>query len=414
MCRATPLIPASVLAGALGCALLRPLPAQQLVTRDQAVAAALARGGRAALGRADTALAAGVLRAARAYPNPTFAATYTKDPPQYHYIADLTLDLPWLRSARIGAASSAHDAARWSFAFERALIRFDTDTVYTRVLAALAHARLSRRNAVDADSLLRMARLRREVGDVSELDVRLAEVNAGQLENVAVDDSLSALDAVLAVQLAMGLAAEAQTIRPVDSLVPPMPPPPDSAPGDPGEPLRVATAAASLRAEEHTLALAHGNVIPPPSVQVGVEQGDPTEPGRGALPTIGVSLPLPLFNWNGGEIARASAARDRAQANLDLARREFAADLSRARRAYEAGLARLARDRRLLASADRVAAMSLQAYAEGAIPLAVVLESARNAREALGRYIDDLAAANNGAAAVRLLAATAGGGGNEP
>src|SRR5438034_313358 len=304
MCRATPLIPASVLAGALGCALLRPLPAQQLVTRDQAVAAALARGGRAALGRADTALAAGVLRAARAYPNPPFAATYTKDPPQYHYIADLTLDLPWLRSARIGAASSAHDAARWSFAFERALIRFDTDTVYTRVLAALAHARLSRRNAVDADSLLRMARLRREVGDVSELDVRLAEVNAGQLENVAVDDSLSALDAVLAVQLAMGLAAEAQTIRPVDSLVPP----PDSAPGDPGEPLRVAAAAAALRSEDRSLALAHRSVIPAPSLQLGVERGDPADPAQGVLPTVGLALALPLFNRNGGEIGQIGRA----------------------------------------------------------------------------------------------------------
>src|SRR5436189_3107781 len=275
---------------------------QQPVTRADAVAAALARGARAAFGRADTAAAAAVLHGARLYPNPALAATYTKDVPHYHVIADLSLDLPWLRSARIGAAASARDAARYGFAFERAALRFDVDTAYTRALAALAHARLSRRNAVDADSLLRMARLRREVGDVSELDVRLAEVNAGQLEKVAVDDSLSALDAVLAVQLAMGLAAEAQTIRPVDSLVPPMPPPPDSAPGDPGEPLRVATAAASLRAEEHTLALAHGNVIPPPSVQVGVEQGDPTEPGRGALPTIGVSLPLPLFNWNGGEI----------------------------------------------------------------------------------------------------------------
>src|SRR5690349_998606 len=212
MCRAIRLVPASVLAGALGCALVRPLPAQQLVTRDQAVAAALVRGGRAALGRADTALAAGVLQAARAFPNPTFVATYTKDPPQYHYIADLTLDLPWLRSARIGAAASAHDAARWSFALEGALIRFDTDTVYTRALAALAHARLSRRTPVDADSLLLMARPRREVGDVSELDVRLAEVNAGQLENVAVDDSLAALDALLAVQLVMGLPADTPTI----------------------------------------------------------------------------------------------------------------------------------------------------------------------------------------------------------
>src|SRR2546421_8417117 len=182
-----------------------PLLAQRAVTRAQAVEAALARGARAAFGRADTALAAGVLRAARAFPNPALAATYTKDVPHYHVIADLSLDLPWLRSARIGAAASARDAARYAFAFERAAIRFDVDTTYTRALATLARARLSRRNAADADSLLKMAQLRREVGDVSELDVRLAAVNAGQLENVAADDSIAALQAHLSVQLAMGL-----------------------------------------------------------------------------------------------------------------------------------------------------------------------------------------------------------------
>src|SRR6266704_4130025 len=194
---------------------------QQPVTRADAVAAALARGARAAFGRADTAAAAAVLHGARLYPNPALAATYTKDVPHYHYIADLALDLPWLRSARIGAAASARDAARYGFAFERAALRFDVDTAYTRALAAAAHARLSRRNASDADSLLRMARLRREVGDVSELDVRLAEVNAGQLLNVAVDDSLAALDGLLAVQFAMGLPAEAASIALADSLVPP-------------------------------------------------------------------------------------------------------------------------------------------------------------------------------------------------
>jgi hypothetical protein len=50
--------------------------------------------------------------------------------------------------------------------------------------------------------------------------------------------------------------------------------------------------------------------------------------------------------------------------------------------------------------------MSLQAYAEGAVALPNVLEAQRNAREALARYIDDVAAANNAAAAVRLLTAT--------
>ena len=377
--------------------------AQQPVTRAEAIATALARGARAAFGRADTARAAGVLRAARAFPNPSLAATYTKDVPHYHYIADLALDLPWLRSARIGAAASARDAARYGFAFERAALRFDVDTAYTRALAAAAHARLSRRTASDADSLLRMARLRREVGDVSELDVRLAEVNAGQLENVAVDDSLAALDALLGVQLAMGLPADTPGITLADSLVPP----PDSAPDDAGEPLRVAAAAASLSSEQRALTLAHRSFMPAPSVQVGIERSDPAEPSGTLLPTVGLSLALPFFNWNGGEIAQARAARDRAQADLDLTRREAAADLSRARRGLVAALTRLARDRRLLASADRVAGMSLRAYAEGAIPLANVLEAQRNAREALGRYVDDVALANDAAGAVRLLTATA-------
>ncbi len=50
--------------------------------------------------------------------------------------------------------------------------------------------------------------------------------------------------------------------------------------------------------------------------------------------------------------------------------------------------------------------MSLQAYAEGVVALPNVLEAQRNARQALGRYIDDVAAANDAAAAVRLLTAT--------
>jgi len=392
------------LVAALGGAVLAArLPAQRPVSRAQAVEAALARGARAAFGRADTTLASGVLGAARAFPNPSLSATYTKDLPHYHYVADLALDLPWLRSARIGSAASARDAARYGFAFERAAIRFDVDTTYTRALTALAHARLSRRTARDADSLLAMARLRREVGDVSELDVRLAEVNAGQLETIAVDDSLTALDAVLSVQLAMGLSADSPGITLADSLAPTT----DTVPGDPGEPLRVAAAAATLRSAERGLTLAHRSVFAAPSLQVGIERGDPTAPAGTVLPTIGLSWPFPLFSWNGGEIRQARALRDRAQAQLDLTRRESAADMSRARRVLAAALERVARDRRLLASADRVAAMSLQAYAEGAIPLANVLEAQRNAREALARYIDDVGLVNDAVGAVRLLTASA-------
>src|SRR5437870_772493 len=316
------LLPLSVLATGLCACATTSLSAQQPVTRAQAAAAALARGARAAFGRADTAVAGAMLHGARLYPNPTAAASYTKDLPHYHVVADLPLDLPWIRSARIGAAASAQDAARYGFAFERAAIRFEVDTMYTRALAVLARAQLSHRNAVAADSLHKMAQLRREVGDVSELDVSLAAVNAGQLENVAADDSLAAIDALVPLQLAMGLPGGEVTIALADSLAPPA----DTVPPAPEVPLPVASAAASVRASEHALALAHRSVFATPSLQFGVEQGDPTGPG-GSLPTVGLSLPFPLFNWNGGEVAQAAAARDRARANLDLVQRAMGADL---------------------------------------------------------------------------------------
>ena len=375
------------------------LAGQQPVTRADAVAAALARGARGAFARADTQAAAGLLHGARLYPNPALSATYTKDTPHYHLIADVPLDLPWLRSARVGAAAAGRDAARFRFDFEWAAIRYDVDTAYTHALAALAHAALSRRTAQAADSLLAMARLRRSVGDVSELDVRLAEINAGQMANAAADDSLASVATVLAVQLAMGLAADSQTIALADTLIPPL----DTAPpaAAVGEPLLVAAAAAQLRSEERNLSLAHRNVFPAPSFQVGVEFGDPAQ--TGSLPTFGLALPIPLFHRNGGEVAQARAARARAQAALDLARREQTAELERARRTYTVATARVTRDRALLAGADQVAAMSLQAYREGAVPLANVLEAQRLAREALGRYVDDVAAAHDAADLLRLL-----------
>ena len=388
----------------LACVVAAPASAQRPVTRAEAVAAALARGARAAVGRADTLAALGGARAARAFPNPTFSGSYTKDTPHYHALGDLPLDMPWLRSPRIGAAEAARDASRYRFAYERAAIRFEVDTTYTRTLAAGMHARLSRRTADDADSLLKVARLRRDVGDVSELDVQLAAVNAGQLENVALDDSLASLGVLLELQLQLGLAGNMPTIVLTDSLAPL--PDSDLALRREGEYLPVAAAAATLQAAERSLTLARASRFAP-SAQFGFDKGDPSIPNPNQLlPVIGFSLPFPLFNWSGGQIARARAERDRASAQLDLTRREADADVSRARRELVAARERLRRSATLVASADRVAAMSLQAYGEGAIALANVLEAQRNARDILARYIDDLAAADAAARTLRWLTAT--------
>jgi cobalt-zinc-cadmium efflux system outer membrane protein len=386
---------------ALGAAVTSAL-AQEPVTREQAVAAALARGPRVALAAPDTAAARAELITARALQNPAVSASYSKDVPQYHAALELPLDLPWIRSARIRVAAEARTSTRLRFGFERASARFDAEQAYTGALAAAAHARLSRKNALDADSLLRMAALRRDAGDASDLDVELATVNAGQLANLAASDSLDAIAALLEVQRVMGLGADRVSIALADTLE--LPAADTLAPG--GTTLLVAAAEASARSADAAFAFARRSVFASPSLMLGFDSHDPTGAEQGLLPTFGLTLTFPLLSWNSGEIALAAAGRDRARAEVAVTRRESDAAVARARRERTVAVEKVVRDRRLVESADRVAAMSLTAYAEGAVALPSVLEAQRQARETLALLIDDLTAANTAAAALRLFTAT--------
>lgn len=374
--------------------------AQEPVTRAAAMAAAESRGSRIALARADTSASAAALATARMLENPVAVTSYTKSTPQYHAEVDFPLDFLWLRGPRVRAAGYALGSARLRFRFEQASAAFDADTAYTAAQAAAAHARLSARNAQDADSLLHMATVRRDAGDASDLDVQLAAVSAGQAHNAATDDSLAAIAAVLDLQAIMGLAADRVLVQPADSLTLPAL---DSLPIDGARPVQVAAAEAALAAEEQSVVFARRGVLAAPSLSVGFETGDPSGGETGVLPLVGITLPLPLLNRNAGPIAAAAATRDRARAELALARRESAAARARALRDRESAFARAARDRALVITAERVSMLSLQAYAEGAFALPSVLEARRAARETLSQYIDDLAAANQAAAALRLF-----------
>jgi cobalt-zinc-cadmium efflux system outer membrane protein len=406
------------------------------LTRAAAIDAALRRGPRGAFARVDTVVARAALTAARGYPNPVADLTYTRAVPYYHGVLSVPIDYPWVRGPRVRAAELGLRSAGYRYAFERASVRFEVDSTYTRALAAAERAGLSHRNAVDADSLRRLAIVRREVGDASDLDVDLATVNAGQVANVSAADSLAAVTSLLDLQSLLGLPSDQPTVTLVDSLTVPdvggvaaasaagaaaptagdqatggravggsTAPSADAAGDARAEPLPVAAAAATLQSEEAALAVARRGVLAQPSIQAGLEGGDPSQPYL--LPTVGVSLPVPLFNRDHGEIALATASRDRARLELDVVRRETAAAVARAAREFRVAMMRVQRDSTLLDAASHVAARSLTAFAEGASALTSVIEAQRSAREARGQYVDDLAAANTAAAAVQLAALTA-------
>lgn len=403
--------------GVLGLLAIAPAGAQRSVTRAEAESAALAAGTRVALARADTAAALARLLSARALLNPVFAATYSTSVPQKH----LTLDVPvfdalWKRGALVGRANAAARASRLLFASERLAALVEVDTTYTRALAADARFRLSRQTARDADSLRKMTVSRRDAGDASDLDVDLATVVAGQQLNVTTGDSLNYMSALLTVQTLMGIPADSASIMLADSLVlaprdtvvvrrtldssgmainvPPAVSTSTGAGSPPatgvGRTPSVVAAEANLQAAEMGVALQKRSVFALPSVNVGVEWGDPGQPGY--LPLIGLAVPLPLFNRNQGPIAEATAERARAHIQLVAARLEARQRLIEGVKEREALLAKIARDRDLVVRAQRVADRSLTAYREGASGLPAVLEARRSAREVLGQYIDDLAA----------------------
>jgi cobalt-zinc-cadmium efflux system outer membrane protein len=382
----------------------RPAEAQRAVTRADVVAAALARGPRITFAKADSSAAHAGLAIARQFENPTLLLTYSKATPQQHFIVDVPLDYPWLRRARVDAAASGLGAARQRFEFERAVVTFEAETAYTNALAAAKRASFSRSTSRDADSVLTLARLRRDAGDGSELDVQLAAVSLGQIANAAARDSLDAIAAVLTVQSLMGLPSDMPSISFADTLeaggsVR------DDAPG--GTQLLVAAAEQDLLQADQALTLEKRLLFGAPSVTVGWEARDPTGQETGTLPTVGIALPVPLFNQNRGTILLAQSQRDRAEAALALARQEGAQQAARARRELTLARDRLARSERLVAAANRVEQLSLLAYREGASTLPNVLEAQKIVRETLTQYVDDVAAVRNAAGIVRLLTLTA-------
>ncbi|HMA02679.1 MAG TPA: TolC family protein [Gemmatimonadaceae bacterium] len=373
------------------------------ITRDSAISLALAHGSRAAIANATARSAAAHLREAGAIANPLLSASYSKSLPQYHASIDFPLDFLTLRGLRVASARSASEAAQLRLAFERAAIRLDADTSYTIASARRARARLSLRNAVDAESLLTIATVRRSAGDASDLDVDVARISAGRARNIAAADSQAFVAATLTLQQSLGLPAGRPIIAIADSLdVPRLDTVASFDSASSAVPLSVAAAQRDLLAANQALALERRNIWSGLALQAGIENHDPTGAEPGILPTFGVSIPLPLFNQGQGAVAVAQAERDRARAELAAAERESAALVSRARADLAAASQRVGRDRQLVETANRVARLSLQAYVEGAYPLTTVLEAQRNARDTLADLIDDLVAANTAGAALRL------------
>jgi cobalt-zinc-cadmium efflux system outer membrane protein len=380
------------------------LGAQQPLSRTEAIQAALGKSVLITAISADTVAASARLRSAREYPNPSLTMSYSKDAPQNHFSFDIPLDLPGIRGPRVRAAEAARTSARFGFLAARAAIELNVDTMYTTAQGAGLRAALSHAIAVDAARLLSDTKARRDAGDASDLDVNLAEVSAAQAANVANADSLEAIDTRLELQTAMGLRGDTVIVMLRDSLAAPSVRIATAAPNPAATPT-VAAASAAVTSAQQTLIFQRHSLFGVPSIQLGADAKDPTGAEKGLLPTVGIALPLPFFNRNGGAIEAAHADVTRAQAELAIARLNAATELARAYRTRSVAESRIERDRTIMDAATRNVSMAERAYTAGEMAIGNILETRRAQYDAQAQYVTDLVSANVATALVRVLTA---------
>lgn len=281
------------------------------------------------------------------------------------------------RQARIGAADSALALTGLDVAALRLDLIRDVVRAMAEAVAAGRVVEIARERVRLAGEVLRATQGRVEAGREPFVQQRRAEVAR---ETAAVGLERAQRDAGLAARaLAVLLAAPGVEIRPAratwfDDLGPrPDPARAQAAPAGQIDRIRLDGLIAQRRAE---LELQRRNAVPDLSVTGGVRRF--REGSGDSAFVLGLSVPLPVFDRNQGNILRAGAELSRAEADAERGRLYLDAALADAgRRLDQAWRAADSLRRIVLPAALEAAGFAREGYAEGKFSLLEVLDAQR-------------------------------------
>jgi cobalt-zinc-cadmium efflux system outer membrane protein len=257
-----------------------------------------------------------------------------------------------------------------------------------------------------------IADARFKAGDLSDSDKKQIEINAEQFALQATAADATAVQARNAVGILLGVTRPDSHWTPVDTLeqlaIVEVTPTPAEAGGERPD---VLAADADLRGGKAQLQLQKATRIPDPTFSVGVEHNPPGG-GPGVGPDVntwiaGFSLPLPLWNLNGGNIKSAQASVDQFQIALNKAKAQAAVDIANAEVEYNEAHARWLRYRDVTGPKSKQVRESVQyAYNKGGASLVDLLDAERtdnDVRIATAQAMSDTASAAADLAAARLV-----------
>ena len=303
----------------IGCALLLVGPPAvavsplQSLTMDQALEAAFSNNPELAAAQWDIGIAQGDLQQAGLMPNPQVsweAEDTRRNSRTTTVLINQQIELGGKRGARVDVASRNQDAVGIELERKRNVLRADVIQAFSSASTAQQRVLLARQSLELAERGLRVAQGRIKSGKTSPVEGTRAEV---QLSEVRLELRRAERDETSALQqLALVMGAPLPVFLVVGDSSRSMPAVPDPLllldRIDRTAELRLA--ALQIDQREASLELERAQRIPDLTVSVG-SQYDALE--RERVSVVGLSIPIPLFNRNQGNVLAAARRTDQAR-----------------------------------------------------------------------------------------------------
>jgi cobalt-zinc-cadmium efflux system outer membrane protein len=398
-----------VAAAAMGRAAAQPatdLPAE--VTADQAVALYRERSPRLAASRAAIDVTAADLVDAAIYPNPTLSLNTTnivQGQDTFGHSQELIgLDVPILiggqRGHRTRAAEARVAARRAGLDVDQAKAEIDIRRRFLALAAAQRKAAALATALDDARAVRAIVAGRQQAGAKSPYELERTDLALAALASRH-DEALTDVTAASgALAGAVGIAGWQP--RAAGPFEPPTAPVAAAAAAPGADHPELVAGAAAVTAARHDEAAAHAEAVPTPSLQL---QGFGTTDPQGIAVTVGVAIPLPVFDRNQGAIARARAQQRAAELDHRATGAELTAELAHATAVEAARCSAVARFRAdAIDRLPRVRAMAEASYRSGQGGIVELLDALDAITEAHLREIELVAAALEAELDVRAAA----------
>jgi outer membrane protein TolC len=392
--------PLSLAVALMGSAQLAAQPPGAPLDLEACIAEALESNPRVLQWRSEHRAALARVNAARAFPQPTVAYDSDLRPSLFHfgqsgesYVGLVqAIEFPGKRGVRGRIATTEADQTYADLDAVRLDLAYETTEAFYALLLARERLRPANEDASLSGEFLAKTRHKHETGDVGQVEVLRAEVEAARAEGV-VRRAASDVDLARA-RLGHLLGRPAGQALEIQGAL-------ESPPVPPGYDLgALQERALSKRPEllRLSLAVARAGLLHSqakksylPDVEIGVSRhrisGEPTTWDV----TLAASVPLYFWQPKRGEIAAASASRLAAEQEAEHVRREVRLEVEEAWRRVETARDQIRRfETGILEKAEQSHAMFAFAYAEGEIEGLELIAARRTLLETRQAYAEAL------------------------